>query len=107
MQPESTPVFPVHPAYTDPTLTGNILRNPKNKGRFRGGDPDKATAMLFQKLANDPEPSLRVAVGLDSNSGIKRKLKSVEADITKHESWSNNLYQTDVLSVYTLGTGLA
>ena len=84
-------MFPVHPAYTDPTLTGNILRNPKNKGRFRGGDLDKATSMLFHKLANDPEPSLRVAVGLDSNNGIKRKLKNIEADITKHESWSDSL----------------
>jgi len=47
--------------------------------------------MLFHKLANDPEPSLRVAVGVDSNSGIKQKLKNVEADITKHESWSDSL----------------
>ena len=90
MQPESTPVFPVHPAYTDPMLMGNILRNPKNKGRFRGGDPDKATVMLFHKLANDPEPSLRVAVGLDSSSRIKQKLKDVEADIMKYETWSDS-----------------
>ena len=92
MQPPSTLVLPIHPAYTDPILTGNTPRNPKDKGRFRGGDPDKATAMLFHNLANDSEPSLRVGVELDSNSGIKRKLKDVEADIAKHENWSDNLY---------------
>jgi len=92
MEPESSPVFPAHPAYTDPTLPGNIMRNYTNNGTYPVGDTDKATLMLFHKLANDPEPSLRVAVGSDSNSGIKKKLKDVEADITKHESWSDNLY---------------
>jgi len=92
MEPESTPTFPVHPAYTDPTLTGNILRNQAVNGTYPSGDTDKATAMIFHKLANDPEPSLRVGVGLDSNGGIKQKLKNVEADIAKHESWSDNLY---------------
>ena len=92
MEPESSPIFPVHPAYTDPTLTGNILRNHTTGGTYQGGDSDKATTMLFHKLANDPEPSLRVAVGLDSSGGIKQKLKNIEADITKHESWSDNLY---------------
>ena len=88
---DSSPLFPVHPAYTDPTLKGHVLRNAMN-GTYQTGDTDKATAMLFHKLANDPEPSLRVAVGLDSNSGIKQKLKSVEADIIKYESWSDSLY---------------
>jgi len=92
LEPESTPVYPVHPAYTDPTLTGHILRNFATEGAYPSGDTDKATTMLFHNLANDPEPSLRVGVGLDSNSGIKQKLKDVEADITKHESWSDNLY---------------
>lgn len=91
MQPESSPRFPVHPAYTEPTLAGNAMRNGKGNGAYPGGGCDKATTMLFHKLANDPEPSLRVAVGPDSNSGIKKKLKRIEADITKHESWSNDL----------------
>jgi len=91
MEPESSPTFPVHPAYTDPTLTGNISRN-RTDGAYQFGDSDKATTMLFHKLANDPEPSLRVGVGLDSNGGIKQKLKNVEADITRHESWSDDLY---------------
>ena len=91
MRPESSPQFPVHPAYTDPTLTGNIIRNLVDNNSFLVGDCNKATSMLFHKLANDPEPSLRVAVGLDSNGGIKQKLKSLEADITKHENWSDDL----------------
>ena len=91
-EPESSPVLPVHPAYTDPTLAGHVIRGFRDNASSRGGDTDKATAMLFHKLANDPEPSLRVAVGLDSNSAIKQKLKNVEADIVKHESWSDNLY---------------
>jgi len=86
---ETSPQFPAHPAYTDPTLMGNIIRDLKDNGKL--GDPDKATHMLFHKLANDPEPSLRVAVGPDSNSAIKNKLKRVEADITKYESWSDDL----------------
>ena len=92
MEPESTPIFPAHPAYADPTLAGNMLRKYTTDGTYQSGDSDKATTMLFHNLANDPEPSLRLGVGLDSNSGIKQKLKDVEADITKHESWSDNLY---------------
>lgn len=90
MRPESSPEFPVHPAYTNPKLMGNIIRGLKDSGA--SGDVDKATSMLFHKLANDPQPSLRVAVGPDSNNGIKQKLKKVEADITKHESWSDGLH---------------
>ena len=90
MKPESSPELPVHPAYTDPTLMGNIIRGLKDTGAF--GDADKATGMLFHKLANNPEPPLRVAVGSDSNNGIKQKLKKIEADITKHESWSDTLH---------------
>ena len=67
------------------------MRNYDVNGMHQGGDCDKATDMLFHKLASDPEPSLRVAVGLDSNSGIKHKLKNVEADIAKHENWSDGL----------------
>jgi len=106
MEPESSPTFPVHPAYTNPTLPGNIMRNHTSNGTYPVGDSDKATTMLFHNLANDPEPSLRVAVGSDSNSGIKQKLKNVEADITKHESWSDSLsYQTpDVPQVTHLAT---
>jgi len=95
-EPESSPVLPIHPAYTDSTLMGCIIRNNKN---IAAGDTDKATAMLFHKLAKDPEPSLRVAVGLDSNGAIKKKLKDVEADITKYESWSDGLYLTDMSPV--------
>jgi len=90
LEPESSPQFPVHPAYTDPTLMGNIIRDLKDNGTL--GDAGKATNMLFHKLGNDPEPSLRVAIGPDSNSAIKSKLKQVEADITKYESWSDDLY---------------
>ena len=86
------PTLPVHPAYADPTLAGNLLRVNTAQRTYQNGDTDKATTMLFHKFANDPEPSLRLSVGLDSNSSIKQKLKDVEADITKHESWSDDLY---------------
>ena len=69
---------------------GNIIRGLWDNGAL--GDADKATRMLFHKLSNDPGTSLRVAVGPDANSSIKHKLKTVEADITKYESWSTNLY---------------
>ena len=92
LEQESSPVLPVHPAYTDPALAGHVMRGFRDNGTYRLGDTDKATTMLFHKLANNPEPSLRVAVGLDSSSGIKQKLKNIEADITKHESWSDDLY---------------
>ena len=90
LEPESSPSFPVNPAYTDPTLISNIIRGIKENRRF--GDIDKATSMLFHKLANDPDASLRVPVGLDANGFIKRKLGKVEADITKYERWSDDLY---------------
>lgn len=89
LQPESSPELPVHPAYRDPTLMGHFIRGLKYNGIL--GDTDKATAMLFRRLADDPEPPLRVAVGHDSNSGIKQKLKRVEADITKYKGWSDGL----------------
>ena len=91
---ESSPDFPVHPAYTNPTLMGNIIRGLKVNGAL--GDPGEATSMLFHKLANDPCTSLRVAVGSDANSCIKQKLKKVEADITEHESWSDDLHLTPI-----------
>jgi len=89
MQPESSPELPVHPAYTDPALMGNVIRGLRDSGVFE--NTDKATSMLFHKLSNHPGPSLRVAVGSGSNNYIKQKLKEVEADITKYESWSDNL----------------
>jgi hypothetical protein len=89
MQPESSPEFPVHPAYTDPALMGNFIRSLSNNGMLPS--PDKATNMLFHKLASDPEPSLRIAVGSDTNDAIKQMLKTVEADMVKRESWSDNL----------------
>jgi len=94
LQPESVPEFPVHPAYSDPTLMGNIIRGLRVNGVV--GEPCEATSMLFNKLATDPCPSLRVAVGSDSNYAIKQKLKKVEADITKHESWSDDLHLTPI-----------
>lgn len=90
MQPESSPAFPVLPAYSDPALMGNIIRGLKENGVY--GDADKATRMLFHELANEPGLPLRVAVGLDANNWIKQKLKRVEADITKYERWSDNLH---------------
>ena len=89
MQPESSPEFPVHSAYLDPTLMGNVIRGLKDNGTH--GDTDKATRMLFHELASEPELPLRVTVGPDVNPWIKRKLKTVEADITKYERWSDNL----------------
>jgi len=80
-------------------LTGSVVRYHMNNGTLQGGDTDKATTLLFHKLANSPEPSLRVAIGLDSNNGIKQKLKSVEADITKYESWFDSLHLTGVSPV--------
>ena len=73
---------------------GNIIRGLRVNGAL--GDPCEATSMLFNKLANDPCASLRVAVGSDSNYSIKQKLKKVEADITKHESWSDDLHLTPI-----------
>jgi len=87
--PEVSPDLPVHPAYTDPALMGNVIRDLKHNGVLASAE--KATNMLYHKLANDPAPSLRAAVGLDSNDYIKRKLKDVEADIKKYESWSDDL----------------
>jgi antitoxin component of RelBE/YafQ-DinJ toxin-antitoxin module len=94
MEPESTPEFPVHPAYMDPSLMGNIVRGLRVNGTY--GDTDKATRMLFHELANEPELPLRVAVGPDANSFIKQQLKKVEADIAKYERWSDNLQQDDI-----------
>lgn len=70
-------------------LMSNIIRGLAENGTY--GDASKATSMLFHKLANDPGTSLRVAVGPDANQTIKQKLVKVEADITKYESWSDNL----------------
>ncbi|KAF9790396.1 hypothetical protein BJ322DRAFT_1104054 [Thelephora terrestris] len=89
MQQESSPEFPVHPAYSDPALMGNIIRGLKENGVYR--DTDKATRMVFHELASEPELPLRVAIGPDANTWIKQKLKTVEADITKYERWSDNL----------------
>lgn len=90
MQPESSPEFPVHPAYLDPALMGNVIRGLKENGTY--GDTDKATRMIFHELANEKGLPLRVSVGPDVNPWVKQKLKTVEADITKYERWSDNLH---------------
>ena len=66
------------------------MRKVKENRRF--GDTDKATNMLFHKLANDPDASLRIPIGSDSDHFMKQKLGKIEADITKYESWSDDLY---------------
>jgi hypothetical protein len=90
MKPESSPELPVHPAYLDPTLMGNVIRGLKENGTH--GNTEKATRMLFHELANEPGLPLRVAVGLDANSYIKQKLRTVEADLSKYERWSDDLH---------------
>lgn len=89
MKPESSPEFPVHPAYVDPTLMGNVIRELKDSAE--GADTDKAAKMIFHELASESELPLRVSVGPDANHYIRQKLKQVEVDITKYERLSDDL----------------
>lgn len=69
---------------------GNIVRGMIDKGP--SGDANKATNILFHKLADDPDTPLRVAVGPEAHYFVKQQLKKVEADVKKYESWSENLH---------------
>jgi len=50
------PELLVHPAHTNPMLMGSITRNIKSNKTYQVGDTEKATTMLFHRLAIDPKP---------------------------------------------------
>lgn len=83
-------ITPLHPAYTDPAL-------PTQKVRAyipivsAAGDTDKATKMIYHKLANHPNPPLRLPVGKDSIEMIKAKLDRILRDVEEYKEWSEDL----------------
>lgn len=87
---ESLVVVPVHPAYTDPSLITQVIRG-HILGSDSTGDTDKASALIFHKLVNDPNPPLHLTLGQDAVSASKEKLAGLLAEVEKYEEWSNDL----------------
>lgn len=83
--------WPVHPAYTDPSLPGFRVRKWFAEAQTSiEGDADKATKVIYN-LALLSEPPLRLALGKDAIHYTREKIKSLTADVDAYESWSNDL----------------
>ena len=79
-----------HPAYlSNPNL-------PITQWRARGDvvaewkDPRKSVA-LFYRVAILPNPPLRLAVGRDAISGMRKKVADIVQDLDEYEAWSEGL----------------
>ncbi|CAL1703540.1 unnamed protein product [Somion occarium] len=83
-------VFPIHPAYTNPTLPGTIFRAFLASGKEIGSDTAQGVEKIYE-LACLSEPPMRLALGIDAIRDIRAELKGVEADVGKYESWSEGL----------------
>lgn len=79
----------MHPAYNKPTLSTFVIRTLVGDPST-GGDARKA-ASQFYKIANLPEPPLRIAIGQDAVVAIKQQALKIAEGVDKYASWSENL----------------
>ena len=79
-----------HPAYTNPSLPGVIIRTSVNATERSGADGHKAVKRIYE-LSLDPNPSLHFPLGKDAVQLIKTEIKVIEQDVLKHESQSEGL----------------
>lgn len=87
--------MPVHPAYTKPTLPGNVMRDWQANGGTAGADPALAVAKIFE-LSLLPDPPFRLPIGADCLDAFRTKAKQYTETVEKYGSWSDSLEQVTV-----------
>ncbi|KAJ7489093.1 NAD(P)-binding protein [Mycena latifolia] len=81
-----------HPAYTAPTLLGNVTRAmlANVDPSMIKGDPDKLARRLYE-LANLAEPPLRVMLGAEGPAMLAPKLEKDAKEREKYAEWAQGL----------------
>jgi hypothetical protein len=86
--------FPVytHPAYTAPTLLGNVTRAALTNmdPQIIKGDPDKLAHRLYE-LAMLDDPPMRVMLGAEGPAMLPPKLAKDEKERKKYAQWAYGL----------------
>ncbi|KAH9849469.1 NAD-P-binding protein [Lenzites betulinus] len=80
---------PEHPAYSNPELPSNKIRQLKDNFPLTGDS--KKAAGAFWKIAALEDPPLRVPLGKDSINLLRKKLAFYTADLEKYEYLSEDL----------------
>ncbi|KAJ7040921.1 hypothetical protein C8F04DRAFT_184346 [Mycena alexandri] len=81
-----------HPAYTAPTLLGNVTRAmlADIDPRMINGDPDKLARRLYE-LARLDDPPLRVMLGTEGPAMLMPKLAKDQKEREKYADWAQGL----------------
>ncbi|KAG0697675.1 NAD(P)-binding protein [Suillus ampliporus] len=74
-------------------LANPELADSKPRQRVTLGDPEKAVAVI-EKLTHLDEPPLRLPLHRNAIAAGREKVKSLNDDMDRYESWSENVYFT-------------
>jgi len=93
---DNTIVFPIHPAYTEPTLGSQQLRGWYASGVGVPGDPVLAAERIYRFVNygdrdGEGQVPIRLQLGDDSWMSIKARLESVLDEMNRFEEWSQGL----------------
>lgn len=86
-------MLPAHPAYNKPDLPSVAMRKfifSSGSQATVKGDPEKAVKAVL-RLAELPNPPLRLPLGQDCVKMYKEKIASLVADVESYESWSDDV----------------
>ena len=90
--------LPLHPAYTKPdgvaAQTRELITTDTQPIRVdaASGDTAKAARKIYE-LSLLPSPPMRLAMGRDALTNIRRQIQMVTDDIDKYETWSKDLLE--------------
>ncbi|KAI0790751.1 hypothetical protein C8Q75DRAFT_806139 [Abortiporus biennis] len=88
---DTAETYPVHPAYTKPSLSGHKVREWLNTvPESLQGDPVKAAQQIY-RVANLPDPPIRLAIGKDAIESIRKSVNAMLDELDKYEDWSEDL----------------
>ncbi|KAF9648922.1 NAD-P-binding protein [Thelephora ganbajun] len=90
LAPESLITLPVHPAYTNPNLMTHYVRGFFDAGEAPG-DSEKAINVLYDKVADDPNPPLRIPLGQDALRDVRVSAQKILEDCERTAPLSADL----------------
>ncbi|KAJ7677921.1 NAD(P)-binding protein [Mycena polygramma] len=81
-----------HPAYSAPTLLGNVVREMLTDidPKMIKGDPDKLARRIYE-LSTLEDPPLRVMLGADAPASLEAKLARDQKEREKYAQWAYGL----------------
>jgi hypothetical protein len=82
---------PAHPAYTNPNLMTNIIRN-FFLDAVIPGDPDKLARIIYRLFPGEGDDlPLRIPLGKDTVQHLRSRVEELTAGVDKVEKYSDNL----------------